>query len=120
VGFDGSEVTAAVAEPHYNSPPGGTAEKIVTEPADDYVADFVKGISRLKLVFAHTIMQPIEEYQATNGEDLEGCPMAHEDSDLDSLIDLAVEADRPIVVTEDGKRVGVVTRQALLRGIQGG
>jgi alpha-mannosidase len=29
VGFDGSELTAAVAEPHYNSPPGGTVEKIV-------------------------------------------------------------------------------------------
>jgi len=28
VGFDGSEVTAAVAESHYNSPPGETAEKI--------------------------------------------------------------------------------------------
>ena len=28
VGFDGSEVTAAVAESHYNSPPGRTAEKI--------------------------------------------------------------------------------------------
>jgi alpha-mannosidase len=28
VGFDGSEVTAALAEPHYNSPPGGTAQRI--------------------------------------------------------------------------------------------
>jgi alpha-mannosidase len=28
IGFDGSEVTAALAEPHYNSPPRGTAEKI--------------------------------------------------------------------------------------------
>ncbi len=28
VGFDGSEVTAAVAEPHYNSPPGEGAEKV--------------------------------------------------------------------------------------------
>ena len=28
VGYDGSEVTAALAESHYNSPPGGAAEKI--------------------------------------------------------------------------------------------
>ena len=28
----------------------GTAEDIVMQPADDYVADFVAGISRLKVV----------------------------------------------------------------------
>ena len=37
----------------------GTPEDIVTHPADDYVRDFVKDISKLKLVFAHTIMEPI-------------------------------------------------------------
>ncbi len=35
IGYDGSQVTAAVAEPHYNSPPGGTAEKIVEWMARD-------------------------------------------------------------------------------------
>ena len=34
----------------------GTPEDIVTRPADDYVADFVAGISKLKLVYAHTVM----------------------------------------------------------------
>jgi len=37
----------------------GTPEEIVTNPADDYVRDFVEGISRLKLVFAHSIMESI-------------------------------------------------------------
>ena len=37
----------------------GTPEEIVIKPADDYVADFVKGISRLKIVQAKSIMQPI-------------------------------------------------------------
>ena len=40
----------------------GTPEDIVTKPADDYVKDFVEGISRLKLVFAHSIMVRLEEY----------------------------------------------------------
>ena len=35
----------------------GTPEEIVVNPADEYVADFVKGISRLKVVQAKTIMQ---------------------------------------------------------------
>lgn len=40
----------------------GTPEDIVTKPADKYVADFVAGISKLKLVFAHTVMQSVEQY----------------------------------------------------------
>ena len=39
----------------------GTAEDIVTAPADDYVADFVAGISRLKLVSASKIMVAVEK-----------------------------------------------------------
>ena len=42
----------------------GTPEDIVTNPADDYVKDFVEGISKLKLVFAHSIMEKIDELQA--------------------------------------------------------
>ncbi len=99
----------------------GTPETIVTEPADDYVADFVAGISRLKLVFAHTVMEPIEAYRAENGGDLADAPRARDDTDLDGLINLAVEADKPIVVVDgEGTEIGVITRRALLRGIQGG
>ena len=98
----------------------GTPEHIITEPADDYVADFVQGISRLKLVFANTVMQPIDEYRAGNGADLEGAPTTPGETDLDALIDLAVDTEQPIIVEEDGNPVGVVTRRALLRAIQGG
>ena len=37
----------------------GTPEEIVVSPADEYVADFVKGISRLKVVQAKSIMQSV-------------------------------------------------------------
>lgn len=33
----------------------GTPEDIIIHPEDGYVADFVQGLSRLKLVFAHRI-----------------------------------------------------------------
>ena len=102
----------------------GTPEEIITAPADDYVAEFVKDISRLKLVFAHTVMQSLEAYQLEMGEDLSHlelgqCPRADQNADLDHLIDLAVEYDRPILVTDQGTVVGVVTKRLLLRGIQG-
>ena len=46
----------------------GTPEEIVVNPADEYVADFVKGISRLKVVQAKSIMQSVEAYEKKNGK----------------------------------------------------
>ena len=45
----------------------GTPEDIVMHPADEYVADFVAGISRLKVVRAHAVMQPLAEFEKANG-----------------------------------------------------
>ncbi len=97
----------------------GTPEEIVTRPADDYVAAFVEGISRLKLVFAHTVMQSIEAYRAGGGDDLVGCATASPKADLNQLIDLSVDTEKPILIVDEGKPVGVVTKRNLLRGLQG-
>ena len=94
----------------------GTPEEIVMNPVDDYVREFVQGISKLKLVKAHSIMEPISAYSG----DLNGAPRADEGADLDQLIDLAVGTDLPIIITDRGAEVGIVTKPVLLRGIQGG
>jgi len=94
----------------------GTPEEIVMNPADDYVREFVQGISKLKLVKARSIMEPIGAYSG----DLNGAPRADEGADLDQLLDLAVGTDLPIIITDAGTEVGVVTKPVLLRGIQGG
>ena len=93
----------------------GTPEEIVTRPADDYVREFVQGISRLKLVRAHTIMEPLR-----NGAASAEAIRVDGEQDLDSLIDISVGSDHPLVVTEAGRDVGVITKTTLLRGIQGG
>ena len=98
----------------------GTPEEIVTNPIDDYVRDFVEGISTLKLVFAHTIMKRIGEYRPRPGEDLSRAPRAAHDVDLSGLIDLSTTTDQPIVITDGGTDVGVVDKATLLKGIKGG
>lgn len=99
----------------------GTPEEIVTRPADDYVRDFVEGISKLKLVFARSIMEPITDYNKAAGEDLEVAPRASHGTNLDELIDIATTTDQPIVIQDDeAKDVGVVNKSTLLKGIQGG
>ena len=94
----------------------GTPEDIVMNPADDYVREFVQGISKLKLVKAHSIMEPLEIYSRS----LDDAPRADHGANLDRLIDLSVGTEQPIVITEDGNDVGIVTKPCLLRGIQGG
>jgi len=99
----------------------GTPEEIVTQPADQYVADFVEGISKLKLVFAHSIMEPIAEFQPKGTDDLSLSPRADHGTDLDTLIDISAVNEQPIVITDDDNNdVGVVTRSTLLKGIKGG
>jgi len=98
----------------------GTPEEIVTNPIDDYVTDFVEGISTLKLIFAHTIMDPIDSYRAQPGDDLSKAPRTAHDTDLSGLIDLSTTTDQPIVITDDGKDIGVVNKTTLLKGIKGG
>ena len=96
----------------------GTPEDIVTNPADDYVRDFVQDISKLKLVFAHTIMEPIESDAA---EKFAQSPRVSKDSDLDHLVDVSITTPHPIVITDaEGRDIGVVSKDRLLRGIQGG
>ncbi len=99
----------------------GTPEEIVTKPADDYVRDFVEGISKLKLVFAHSIMVPMAKYKKSHGDDLSVSPRAHHGTDLDQLIDIATTTDQPIVIQDDDDiDVGVISKSTLLKGIQGG
>ncbi len=95
----------------------GTAEDIVMHPADDYVADFVAGISRLKVVRAHAVMQELEAYRATNSPLPADAPRVNEGESLSKLINLAIDIDSAILVEDGGKDVGVITRADLLRTV---
>ncbi len=95
----------------------GTAEDIVMNPADDYVAEFVAGISRLKVVRAHAVMQPIAEYTDQHGPLTDASPRIPEDESLSTLIHLAIDEDAPIIVTDNGADVGVITRSRILKTV---
>lgn len=95
----------------------GSAEDIVMHPADDYVADFVSGISRLKVVHAHAVMQPIEAYLATAGPLPGDAPRVKENETLSNLINLAIGNENAILVEDDGVDIGVITRADLLRTV---
>ena len=99
----------------------GTPEEIVINPADEYVADFVKGISRLKVVQAKSIMIPIKEYENKFGKIPEGFEKVQENDVLSKLIERSISKDKPIVVTKNELKLGVITQSDLLKAvIEGG
>jgi glycine betaine/proline transport system ATP-binding protein len=95
----------------------GTAEDIVMNPADDYVADFVAGISRLKIVRARTIMQPIQAFLSVSGPPPSDAPRVDESASLSELIKLSIDDEAPIVVLDNGIEVGVITRPDILQTV---
>jgi len=99
----------------------GTPEEIVINPADEYVADFVKGISRLKVVQAKTIMLPIKEYENKFGKIPEDSEKVQENDVLSKLIERSISKDKPIVVSKNDLKLGVITQSDLLKAvIEGG
>jgi glycine betaine/proline transport system ATP-binding protein len=99
----------------------GTAEEIILNPADAYVAEFVAGISRLHLVKAHSVMVPVAKFRSERPNvNLATLATVAPEADIDKLIDLALAHEGAgIAVIENDAPVGVVTPQSLLRGIKG-
>lgn len=97
----------------------GTPEDIVLNPKDDYVREFIQGISKLKLVKARAIMRPIGQERERSAVDDPSAPSARPDDDLNALIALTAKSARPILIKDDGKVVGIIEPENLLRGFQG-
>lgn len=95
----------------------GTAEDIVMNPADDYVADFVAGISRLKVVRAHAVMQPIDKFKSEGGKISKSSLRIDESESLSTIIHKAIDDEAPIIVEKDGKDLGIITRADVLRTV---
>lgn len=97
----------------------GTAEEIIRNPVDDYVSDFVAGISALKFVRAQTIMTPVD-VASQEFEELSEYPAVHEDANLNTLIDIFKETDVKVVVRDKEEQpVGTISKRILLEEIQG-
>ncbi|WP_305985691.1 glycine betaine/L-proline ABC transporter ATP-binding protein [Roseibium sp. MMSF_3544] len=91
----------------------GTPEEIVTNPVDDYVADFVKGISRVGLVRAETIMEPLDGREGTPKQ-------VRADAELGEIIDKFMEDQSPVTVTNpENAPVGLITIKAALTALRG-
>ncbi len=96
----------------------GTPEEIIMNPADDYVMDFVAGISRINLIRAHSLAKSLSGYEAENGVVPDGALTVSGNDTLRQIILKATGTDGPILVRdEDIGTTGVITKNDILNGV---
>ncbi len=88
----------------------GTPRDIYSNPANDYVADFVANMNPLGVLCAQDVMEPLTQ-DATGGIGADG--------EISDVIRTVLEGGKPVAVTRDGAPVGQVSRSSVLRKIMG-
>ena len=91
----------------------GTPEEIVTKPVDAYVAEFVKGINRVNLVRAETIMSSLDGRAASTKQ-------VEADCELSEIVDqFMIDLDPVTVVDNSGSAIGMITVTEALGALRG-
>ena len=83
----------------------GTPQQIFSDPATDYVADFVAHMNPLGVLCARDVMEP-------PGDDTAG--HVGPDATIKEVMEAAQGGSRPIAVEENGRRLGQITRNGIL------
>jgi glycine betaine/proline transport system ATP-binding protein len=89
----------------------GTPEELVGSPADDYVENFTRDIPRSHVLTLRWIMRdPGPDDSADN-------PKLDVTTTIRQALAVLAESERPVSCVEDGRVVGIVDRDAVLRAI---
>jgi glycine betaine/proline transport system ATP-binding protein len=86
----------------------GTPQQIFSNPASDYVADFVAHMNPLGVLCARDVMEPVEgtpRVSVPPGEDIR------------SVMEQVTATGAPVGVVEDGRLLGQITRDTVLNKI---
>lgn len=91
----------------------GTAEDILTRPANEYVAEFIADVDRTRVLTAASVMDP-PPAGATDGTGV----VVNENTPVADLFGPVAESNLPLQVTNsDGRLVGVIPRLTLLNAL---
>ena len=92
----------------------GTPEELVGSPADDYVENFVRDIPRTHVLTLRWIMRDPAPGEEGRGPEL---PVR---TTVKDAVPVVAGTDGTVRAMEDGRCVGVVDREAVLRAMAGG
>ena len=91
----------------------GTPEELVGSPADDYVENFVRDIPRSHVLTLRWVMRDPQPGEALDG------PRLDVRTTVQDAVPALAASELPVSAVDDGRVVGVVDRDAVLRAIAG-
>jgi len=91
----------------------GTAQEILSNPANQYVADFVANMNPLAVLHARDCMEPAD----TRGRGHTKAATVDEDTPLKRVMEHQVETSLPVYVESGGKIVGVIDSTAVNKAL---
>jgi glycine betaine/proline transport system ATP-binding protein len=89
----------------------GTAEELVGSPADEYVENFTRDIARSHVLTLRWIMRDPEPDDSTDG------PRLNVTTTMRKALPALAASEKPVCCVEDGRIVGIVDRDTVLRAI---
>lgn len=90
-----------------------TPENLVAKPADAYVADFMRDIPKSHVLTLKSLARAAKSGEATDGPELDASTVIKDASPI------IIQAGRPIRVSSNGKPLGIVSSEDVLRLIAG-
>ncbi|KRF12463.1 glycine/betaine ABC transporter ATP-binding protein [Nocardioides sp. Soil797] len=87
----------------------GTPDEVVGAPADDYVRDFTSDVPRSHVLTLKWVMRDPRPDDSSEG------PVMTSDTIVRAAAQAALASDHPVRVIDDGKLVGIVDDDAILR-----
>lgn len=92
----------------------GTAEELIANPADDYVADFTRDVPKSHVLTVRTIARPLASNETASGRTV---PAGAIIRDATAAI---LDADGPVAVVEGNTTLGFITPRDILLLVGGG
>jgi glycine betaine/proline transport system ATP-binding protein len=87
----------------------GTPDEVVGAPADDYVRDFTSEVPKSHVLTLKWVMREPRPDDSTEG------PVMTSDTIVRQAAQAALASDHPVRVIDDGRLVGIVDDDAILR-----
>ncbi len=91
----------------------GTPEELVANPADEYVANFVRDIAKSHVLTLKYLARPVRSDEATDGPELPANTIIRDAAQV------ILQTHKPVRVNDNGKALGVVSSEDVLRLISG-
>ncbi|NCV42215.1 MAG: ATP-binding cassette domain-containing protein [Actinobacteria bacterium] len=92
----------------------GTPEDLVANPADEYVANFVRDIAKSHVLTLKHLARNAKPGEETDGPELSANTIIREAAQV------ILQAHKPVRVNDNGKALGIVSSEDVLRLISGG